>query len=449
VSRRAKIIAAVVGLVVVGGVVAFLAFGGQGSGPEIETATVTKQELAVTVTASGKVESGVAADLYPPTAGTLDTIDVSDGETVTAGTQIAQMDTTQLEVQVAQAEAGLAQAKAQLANIGTQGGGSADVTAAKKSVTAANKAVTAAKASEAAAKSAWHNAQAAHDFAKATYPSSSPTVTAAATAEKQAYAGYKQAQAGVSQAQAGVSQAKAGLSKTEAASPGSSKAAAQAGVKQASEALSAAEAALEDATFIAPIDGVVLFNSAASALGGSGGKPAEGAAVSPQAAPFTVVDLEALKFTAEVDEADVDRVKVGMSAKVTLDSFPGEEFSTTVTRINPAAQPTATGGTIFAVELALVDTEKDVLIGMKGDATIEVSSRGAALTVPVEALFSEGGTDYVYTVVNSTLKKSEITVGATTDTEVEVLEGLAEGDVVALSGSTQYTDGMTVRVKQN
>jgi hypothetical protein len=45
------------------------------------------------------------------------------------------------------------------------------------------------------------------------------------------------------------------------------------------------------------------------------------------------------------------------------------------------------------------------------------------------------------------LKKTEITVGATTDTEVEVLEGLSEGDVVALSGSTQYTDGMAVRVK--
>ena len=161
-----------------------------------------------------------------------------------------------------------------------------------------------------------------------------------------------------------------------------------------------------------------------------------------------MVDLEALKFTAEVDEADVDRVKVGMPGKVTLDSFPGEEFATTVTRINPAAQPTATGGTVFAVELGLVDTEKDILIGMKGDATIEVSSRGAALTIPVEALFSEGGTDYVYVVSNNTLKKTEVTVGATTDTEVEVLEGLAEGDVVALSGSTQYTDGMTVQVKQ-
>lgn len=445
-SRRTKIILAVVALVVVAGIVAAVTLGGNASGPEVETATVTKQVLAVTVSASGKVESGVSADIYPPTAGTLDTIEVEDGQTVTAGTEIAQMDTAQLEVQVAQAKAGLAQAKATLANIGAQGGGSADVTAARKAVSASRDAVTAAEAAESAARSAWKDAKAAHSLAKSMYPSTSPTVAAAATAEKQAYAGYQSAKAGVSQAEAGVSSAKAGLKKTDAASPSSSKAAARAGVRQASEALLAAEQVLEEATLVAPIDGVVLFNSAASVTG-AGGKPTESSAVSPQAAPFTVVDLDALKFTAEVDEADIDRVKVGMTGKVTLDAFPGQEFTTTVTRINPAAQATATGGTIFAVELGLVDVDKDILIGMKGDATIEVSSRSEALTIPVEALFSEGGTDYVYVVSANKLKKTEITVGATTDTEVEVLEGLSEGDIVALSGSTQYTDGMAVRIK--
>jgi RND family efflux transporter MFP subunit len=181
---------------------------------------------------------------------------------------------------------------------------------------------------------------------------------------------------------------------------------------------------------------------------GAGAKPTEGSAISPQAPPFTVVDFSALRFTAEVDEADIDRVKVDMMAMVSLDAFPGEEFSATVSRINPAAQPTATGGTVFAVELELAGVAKDILLGMKGDADVEVSSRGSALTVPVEALFSEGGTDFVYSIVAGKLKKTEITVGATTDTDIEVLSGLQAGDAVALSGSTQYVDGMAVREKK-
>jgi multidrug efflux pump subunit AcrA (membrane-fusion protein) len=89
----------------------------------------------------------------------------------------------------------------------------------------------------------------------------------------------------------------------------------------------------------------------------------------------------------------------------------------------------------------------NILIGMKGDAKVEVSSQGEALTIPVEALFSEGGIDYVYVLDAGTLKKTEITVGATTDTQVEILDGLAESQTVALSGATQYTDGMAAQAK--
>lgn len=446
-SKRAKIITAVVVLVIAVGAVAYLAFGNRGSGPEIETATAAKQELAVTVSASGDVESGVYADIYPPSSGTLDMIEVSDGETVTAGQTIARMDTEPLELQVSQAQAALDQAEAGLAGVGATVGNSNDVDAARKGVTAAERSVTAAKASQSAAKSAYENAKDAYELAKSVYPSSSTTVTAALTSKKQAYAGYKSAQAGVTQAESGLASAKSALTKAKSArsSASDSKAAAEAGVTQARKALTIAKQALKDATLEAPIDGVVLFNSTVSASGSSS-PPTEGSAVSQAAAPFTVVDLSGLKFTAEVDEADVERVEPGMSATVTLDAFPGEEFETTVTRVNPAAQSTATGGTIFPVELDLSDTAKHILLGMKGDATIEVSSRDEALTVPIEALFSEGGTDYVYVVNNGTLKKTEITVGATTDTEVEVLGGIDEGAVVALSGSTQYSDGMAVRV---
>ncbi len=193
-----------------------------------------------------------------------------------------------------------------------------------------------------------------------------------------------------------------------------------------------------------------MFFNATGAPGADGKTPlpAAGAAVAPQAAPFSVVDLGGSTFIAEVDEADIDRVNVGMEADVTLDSFPGETFSTKVTHISSAAQPTATGGTIFPVELAMTDTNQSILIGMKGDATVKVSSIPSALTIPLEALFNENGTNFVYRVDGGTkLVKTTITIGAQTDTDVEVIEGLKKGDVVALASPTTYTDGMTVTVK--
>lgn len=487
VSKRTKIIAAVVVLLAVAGAAAFFFMRSQGTGPEIDTATVSETNLGVTVSASGKVQAGARADVYPPTVGTLAEVYVTDGAQVKAGDKLAVMDTAPMEVQLAQAEAGLAQARSAQNNVGAQAVSSSDIAAAKANVAASKAAweaakkaagnvsaqgpssadIAAAKAAESAALMTYNNAKAAYDAAYAMYGSTSPTTTVAAAQKQQAYAGYLSAQSTVdklesttvspaqAQADAGAAQAYAGylaavsqLKKSQAADPASQKSAAAAAVSSAAQAVALAQANLDNATLVAPLDGIVFFN-AVGTPGADGKIPqaSAGSAVAPQSAPFSVVNLNGATFTAEVDEADIDRLEVGMKATVTLDAFAGKDFKTTVVRIKSAAQPTATGGTVFPVEIAMTDTGKNVLIGMKGDATIEVSSIPSAITIPLEALFNENGQNFVYKVVSNKLVRTDLTVGATTDVEVEVLKGLKAGDVVALSGPTQYTDGMTVRVK--
>lgn len=487
-SKRTKIIVAIVTVVVIAAVAVSFALRSAGSGVAIKTAKVSETNLGVTVSASGKIQAGRRAEVYPPSAGTLDRVFVKDGAKVKAGQRLAKMDTGAFEMAVKQAKAGLAQAVAAYDNLGATGVSSKDISAARAGVTAAKKAwssakksasavgaqaptsgqLAAAKAARDAAKAAYESAVDAHAGAQSVYGSTSPTTTAAAVAEKQAYAGYlnaksaydklrstslgsakSQASAGTAQAYAAYKQAVASLNKALAADPDSQEAAAVAAIAQAEQGLMLARNNLENATLIAPIDGTVFFNSAGQP-GADGKTPvaSDGSAVSPGSAPFTVVDLGGSTFVAEVDEADIDRVKVNMSADVTLDSFAGETFKGKVTHLSPAAQPTATGGTIFPVDLTLTTTGKSILIGMKGDATIKVSSIPKALTIPLEALFNENGTNFVYKVIDgSRLQKTTITIGAQTDTDVEVLEGLQAGDEVALASPTTYTDGMTVRVK--
>ncbi|HEY5540834.1 MAG TPA: efflux RND transporter periplasmic adaptor subunit [Coriobacteriia bacterium] len=417
-SRTAKAIAAAILLVAIAGAT------GCSSSATIKTATATKTSLKVTVAASGKISAGDRTEVYPPAAGTLAEVYVKDGQTVKAGQRLAQMDTAPLRMQVKQAEAGVEQAEAGLSTLSQQTPSCADLAAA-------NAAVTAAQAQ-------YDNAKTAYSFAKnppAPLPSN-PTSIAIASAN------LKQARAGLLSARATVVKVKKGRN------VGEQRDSADAAIDAAQAALDVAKQTLADATLVAPIDGTVFLNPVGVA--GADGKaplPAAGVGVAPQSAPFTVARLGTSTFTAEVDEADIDRVKLGMTADVTLDAFPGETFHTTVVHINPAAQPTATGGTIFEVELALQDTGKSVLLGMKGDATIQVSAVTGALTIPVEALFNQNGQNFVYKVVNGKLQQTNITVGATTDTSVEVLQGLSDGDVVAKAGATQYTNGLAVKVQ--
>jgi len=494
VSRRTKIITAIVVLLVLAGAVVAVAVGAGGAATEVETATVAQQDLAVTVTASGRVESGLRADVLPATAGTLAEVFVRDGDVVSAGAVLARMDTAPLELQVAQAEAGVAQAEAQLAGVEDQEPSSADLAAARQGTSAAWAAYQSALAAQdavgmqapssadkAAAQAAVNAAWSAYSSAKRTYDalkasidaSASPSpvalaqLDAAKVAKDQAYAGYLQAkaaldqlnaydptvseasaQAGVDQSYAAYLQSRATQQKIEGTSLSEQRNAAQAGVDQARQALTIAQDNLDKAALTAPSDGVVLFNALGTpSADGQTPKPAKGSAVGPQAAPFTVVDLKALSFMAEVDEVDVDKIDPDMSGLITLDAF-ADPFESKVAQIKSAAVLTATGGTVFPVYFNLGETESDVLIGMKGDVQIEIDKVPGALTIPVEALFDEGGTTYVYQVESDVLKRVEVEVGTLTETQVQITSGLREGATVALSGPTELVDGMKVKAKQ-
>ena len=335
----------------------------------------------------------------------------------------------------------------------------AGVAAAKSSLTAAQAALTSAKNSNTLSKQILKNAKAAvaayeSSGAAATDPAGYAQAKAAVT---QAELAVEQSNAGVAQAKAGVAQAKAAVSQAQSARPDAAVSAAKSGVTAAQEGVELAESALDATTIKAPIDGMVLFApttmSAAAAASGmkptSGAELMQGSAVTPGAPVFTIVNNEALGFTVEVDEADLPKIAVGQMAVTSLSSFSGLEFPATVSRVSSVAKPTMTGGTVFEIELMFNEANAEMRLGMKGDATIEVETKPGALTIPVDAWFSEGGKDFVYVVTaDNTLKKTDVRIGASTEVVAEILDGVSAGDTVAIaSGSTVFSDGLHVSVR--
>ena len=417
---KGKIIAGVVALVVIAAVVGAVYYSSAASAPLVSVARVTSETLGVIVTASGKVEAANKADVYPPTAGLLVSVDVADGDVVKAGATIAQMDTAPLKLQVKQANAGLKGAKAQLDGVNKGVPAAIDKAAADAGVNAAQAAYNAAKA--------------AYE-AYAMFSSTDATATQLAIAKKQTNAALQNAKSGRSKLS---TMAKVALAKASA----------QAAVDSASYALRLAQDTLDKATLTAPIDGVVVFNAVgAPGTDGTLPKASVGAAVAPGSAPFTVVDLGSLNFNAQVDEADVAKVKADMPAKVSLDAFVTTTFPGKVKSIRTTAVQTTTGGIAFPVLVAIDQTKDRILLGMSGSVDIEVNAVSGALTVPIEAILDDAGKKYVFVVKADKVAKVEVTTGALTDVRAQVLTGLTAGDTVATNNLTALTDGMTVRTQ--
>ena len=221
-----------------------------------------------------------------------------------------------------------------------------------------------------------------------------------------------------------------------------------AAIKAADAALASARADRAKATIVAPAAGTVQLTSIAL----TPGTPAlfethAGASVTAGLPLFSIVDLGALQFEAEVDEADIAGVQADQAIHVVLDAHPGTTFQGKVTSVRTSSVTTSTGGIAFPV-LATVDAAgARLLVGMSGDVTIDVASVADALVVPARSVVTDGATRYVWRVADGKVAKTEVGVGAATDALVQVTSGLSAGDVVALGNLAALTDGAAVDVQ--
>lgn len=190
--------------------------------------------------------------------------------------------------------------------------------------------------------------------------------------------------------------------------------------------------AVKYATIYSPIEGIVT----------SVDTPVAGVNITPAGATFTIADPFSVVFSANVDEADIGRAKLGQEAKVILDAYPDEEFGGKVEKINFTAVSTAGGGTAFPVEVSLPGNENlRFRVGMNGDLEAVAEERKGVLVVPGSTIFSQGGKTYVWRVINGQARRQEVKVGLETETETEIVTGLGEGEEVVEKEAGKIREG--------
>lgn len=206
---------------------------------------------------------------------------------------------------------------------------------------------------------------------------------------------------------------------------------AQAARDSAVDAVKDAQRAFGDAVLISPISGLVTQTT---------GIPGQNVSTADLIAQ--VVDNSQIMFDTDIDEADIGKIAVGQEAEVTLDAYEGQIFKGIVDQILPQTKTTSTNATVVTVRITLNTTPKTFVNGLSGQASIILAEVKDALTIPQEALREEDSTVFVQKDQN--LRPVRVKVGIKSDTDVEIKEGLNEGDRVLLNPPAQGT-----RINQN
>lgn len=144
---------------------------------------------------------------------------------------------------------------------------------------------------------------------------------------------------------------------------------------------------------------------------------------------MTVADLKLLVVKMKINEMDILKLKEGMPVTVTVDALPQSPFPAKVTLVSPQAEKDNNNLKSFKVEVSLLKTDARLKPGMTARVDGLLESRKGVLKIPLSAVFEEGKEEVAYAKdAAGKPKKIALKLGLRNETDVEVKEGLKEGD---------------------
>ncbi|RZK77904.1 MAG: efflux RND transporter periplasmic adaptor subunit, partial [Pedobacter sp.] len=160
---------------------------------------------------------------------------------------------------------------------------------------------------------------------------------------------------------------------------------------------------------------------------------------------FEIVDVSKLKLKVNVNESQVANLKIGDQIDIRSSVFPNDKFSGKVTFIAAKADATLN----FPVEIEVENSNKNTLkAGMYGTAIFRAPKQDPSILIPRTSFVGSVSSNQVFVLdkSNNTSKLRKVVAGRILGENVEILDGLKEGESVITSGQINLAEGTAVSV---
>ena len=372
--------------------------------PEAPFVRVRRETLISNLITNGKVEPLRFASVRVDVAGLVTSLSVKEGQSVREGAEMARLKVADLDAQMAAAQSRVEQAKAGLDNI-ERGGRKAELVEIDGSIARAKLDRDA----------ALRDYNALHRLEE----------KQAATREEVEAARGKLRQANLD--------IESLERKRSSLITSSDKAVAEARLHEAESDVRLAQRRIADTTLRSPIAGTV-YNLPIRL----------GSYLNAGDLVASVGVLNRLRVRVYVDEPELGRVSVGLPVHITWDALPGRTWTGAVEQLPTEVHPMGTRQ--VGEVLCTIENPGHLLVpGTNVNGEIRSRVEENTLTIPKEAMRRDTSGTGVFLLAGDTIRWRPIKAGTSSISRVQVAEGLAEGDAVALPTDLTLRDGEKVR----
>jgi multidrug efflux pump subunit AcrA (membrane-fusion protein) len=203
-------------------------------------------------------------------------------------------------------------------------------------------------------------------------------------------------------------------------------------VKQAQSSLLSTELLLKETYIRSPITGVVAVKNMEG-----------GEMVKDDSVISTVMDISTVFISMNLNEKDITKVKAGQKVRFSVDAFDADKFfSGSVDTISPVLD---TKTRSVEVKAAVQNSNSALLPGMFARAVIDTGKSIKGILVPKGAIVPhEDGRSEIYLVKNGIVVKENVVTGSEYGEEIQIMEGVKEGDKVVVGGLNSVYQGMKI-----
>jgi macrolide-specific efflux system membrane fusion protein len=160
---------------------------------------------------------------------------------------------------------------------------------------------------------------------------------------------------------------------------------------------------------------------------------------SSSTAAFTIVGTESWSIDVTVSDSDLALLEVGDQAEITVDGVTDPVYGV-ISSLGRVAS-TSSGSAAFPVGVDITGQPEGLYDGLSGSVALIYERRTDVLTVPLSAVQSVDGVYQVDKLVDGVATTTEVTVGETSGSMIEITSGLAEGDEVQIAIATPSGSG--------
>ena len=156
---------------------------------------------------------------------------------------------------------------------------------------------------------------------------------------------------------------------------------------------------------------------------------------------FSIANTERLVAELYIPQAELVKIAAGQDARIRVDALPDRDFHATIDRISPVID--TDDGSFRAT--VYIDNEAGRLApGMFGRFSIAYETHAGALAVPSSAILTEDNASVVYVVLDGEATRRAVVTGIESGGMTEILDGVAAGEPVVVTGHTSLRDGARV-----